>query len=64
MLAIEHLKKPKDSGVKWVRAYRETGNDEANIIIAASAYKFDFNLFDIRPPNLRTYYTNLFVQRV
>ena len=47
ILAKEHLKKPKASGPKCVRAKRENGKDEAKQTMAIAANKYDFVLLDI-----------------
>ena len=47
ILAKEHLKKPRASGPKCVKAKRENGKEEAKKIMAVKADKYDFILLDI-----------------
>ena len=47
ILAKTHLKKPKASGPKCVKAKRENGKEEAKKIMAVKADKYDFILLDI-----------------
>ena len=46
-LAKKHLKKPRASGPKCVKAKRENGKEEAKKIMATTANKYDFILLDI-----------------
>ena len=47
ILAKKHLKKPRASGAKCIKANRENGTEEAKKIMAVKADKYDFILLDI-----------------
>lgn len=46
-LAREHLKNPKASGLKCIKANLEKGKEDARKITAVKANKYDFILLDI-----------------